>query len=39
MKVRALVCLEETVEFEGHRRQQRYSTPVPVQSSLADYLN
>lgn len=39
MKVRASGCLEETVKFEGHRRQQRYSTPVPVQSSLAEYLN
>ena len=39
MKVRAAVCLEETMKFEGHGRQQRYSNPVPVQSSLAVYPN
>lgn len=36
MKVRVSVCLEETIKFEVHGRQQRYSNPVPVQSSLAE---
>lgn len=32
IKVRASVCLEETIQLQRPRRQQVYSVPVPIQS-------
>lgn len=31
IKVRASVCLEETIQFQRYRIQQEYSIPIPIQ--------